>query len=117
MEDVSRFCCQNKDCLDHGQRGKGNLMVRDRYGKDREIMILQCKTCRKKFSSRKGTPYSGSKLSNNKVDEVLAHIQEGCGTRKTSRLTKVSTNVVTRLCRKAGEHAAILHEELVPFSP
>src|SRR5262245_487102 len=24
-EDLSRFCCQNPDCPDHGQRGLGNL--------------------------------------------------------------------------------------------
>ena len=27
MDDLSRFCCQNPDCPDHGKRGAGNLTV------------------------------------------------------------------------------------------
>jgi hypothetical protein len=27
MEDLTRFCCENPDCPDYGQRGIGNLRV------------------------------------------------------------------------------------------
>ena len=31
-EDLSRFCCVNRDCPDYGKRGAGNLTVPMRYG-------------------------------------------------------------------------------------
>ena len=36
MDDLSRFCCLNSDCPQHGKRGAGNLTVTSRYGKDKE---------------------------------------------------------------------------------
>ena len=56
MDDLSRFCCQNPDCPLHGRRDAGNLSVRDRYGKHRQIRLLYCKACDARFSERKGTP-------------------------------------------------------------
>ena len=35
MDDLSRFCCLNSDCPDHGKRGAGNLTVTSRYGPDK----------------------------------------------------------------------------------
>src|SRR5690349_2287551 len=61
-EDLSRSCCQNPDCPDHGQRGLGNLTACSRYGKHKHIRLLYCRTCRYRFSERKGTPLFGSQL-------------------------------------------------------
>ena len=36
MDDLSRFCCQNKDCPDYGQRDLDNLTVCARYGKNKQ---------------------------------------------------------------------------------
>ena len=35
MDDLSRFCCLNSDCPEHGKRGAGNLTVTSRYGPDK----------------------------------------------------------------------------------
>jgi LacI family transcriptional regulator len=59
-EDLSRFCCQNPDCPDHGRRGAGNLTVCARYGKDQRRRMLYCRSCKARFSERKGTPLFGS---------------------------------------------------------
>jgi LacI family transcriptional regulator len=32
MDDLSRFCCLNSDCPEHGKRDAGNLTVTHRYG-------------------------------------------------------------------------------------
>ena len=32
MDDLSRFCCLNSECPDHGKRGAENLSVTSRYG-------------------------------------------------------------------------------------
>ena len=116
MDDLSRFCCLNPRCPDHGQRGHGNLTVPMRYGPN-NTRLLRCSTCKGRFSERKGTPLFDARLPADKVESVLAHVAEGVGTRKTARLTGVHRDTVTRYIRRAGEHAQQLHEELVAFSP
>ena len=117
MEDLSRFCCQSIDCPDYGNRGGGNLTVCGHFGKAGRIRLLYCRTCHSRFSERKGTPFFGARLPDERVLSVLQHIQEGCGVRKTSRLVGVNTGTVVRYCRLAGTHARALHDELVASSP
>src|SRR5687767_12400051 len=116
MDDLTIFCCQNKECPAYGQRGQGNLTVCARYGPHRR-RLLYCKTCKARFSERKGTPLFDSRLPEERVVSVLAHIAEGCGVRKTGRLVGVSKDTVVRYSLLAGQHARQLHDELVAFSP
>ena len=116
MDDLSRFCCLRPDCPAVGQRGHGNLTVCARYGPHRR-RLLYCRTCKARFSERQGTPLLGAQLPEDKVVDVLKHIAEGVGVRKTARLVGVSKNTVVRYCLLAGEHARQLHDELVAFSP
>ena len=117
MDDLSRFCCQNTDCAKHGKRGAGNLSVCDHYGPNKQRRMLYCCTCKARFSERKGTPLFRATLPEDKIVSVLAHIDEGCGVRKTGRLVGVNPNTVVRYSLLAGEHAKQLHDELVAFSP
>jgi len=48
-EDLSRFCCQNEQCPDYGQRGLGNLTVCARYGKDRTFFFVAYEGLRDEF--------------------------------------------------------------------
>ncbi|HEX4611530.1 MAG TPA: hypothetical protein VH092_25270 [Urbifossiella sp.] len=43
MDDLSRFCCLNSDCPDHGKRDHGNLTVPARYG-PAKTRVLRCRT-------------------------------------------------------------------------
>src|SRR5471030_2942470 len=115
-DDLSLFCCQNPECPDYGQRGHGNLTVPMRYG-PQQRRLLYCKTCKARFSERKGTPLFDTRLPEDKVVAVLAHIAEGCGVRKTGRLTGVNKDTVVRYSLLAGQHAQQLHDERVAFSP
>jgi transposase-like protein len=117
MDDLSRFCCQNNECPDYGKRGGENLSVCDRYGPNQQRRMLRCKTCKTRFSERKGTVFFGSPLPEEKVLSVLEHIDEGCGVRKTGRLVGVHRDTVIRYSRLAGGHSQALHEELAAFSP
>src|SRR5438552_15145257 len=117
MDDLTKFCCQNPACADHGKRDAGNLSVCDHYGPNKQRRMLYCSTCKARFSERKGTPLFGARLPEVDIVSVLAHIQEGCGVRKTSRLVGVNKNTVVRYSLLAGEHAKDLHDELVAFSP
>jgi transposase-like protein len=116
MDDLSRFCCLNPECPDHGRRGHGNLTVPARYGPNK-TRVLRCSTCKSRSSERKGTPLFDARLPADKVVAVLAHVAEGIGTRKTARLVGVHPDTVTRYIRRAGEQARQLHDELVAFSP
>jgi transposase-like protein len=117
MEAPSKFCCQNKKCPDYGKRGAKNLTVCGWFGKNRHIRLLYCRTCKQRFSERKGTPLFRMKLDKEKAISVLKHISEGCGVRKTSRLVGVHRDTVTRYGLAAGGHAEAIHDELVAFSP
>ncbi len=117
MDDVSRFCCLNPSCPDHGLRGGSNLGIHCRYGTMKQSRILECRTCKTRFSERKGTPYYRSHLREEKADSILEHLNEGCGIRQTGRLVKVHRDTVMRFGRLAGHHASDVHDEVVAFSP
>src|SRR3982750_3468887 len=117
MDDLSRFCCLNSDCPEHGKRGVGNLTVTSRYGPGKARRMLRCRTCKARFSERKGTPLFGSHLPPGKAVSVLHHIAEGNGVRKTGRLVGVNRATVARYGKVAGALASALHDELVAVSP
>ena len=77
----------------------------------------RCRACKARSSERKGTPLFGSHLPPEEAISALHHIAEGNGVRKTGRLVGVDRETVARYGRKAGAHAAGLHDELVAFSP
>lgn len=115
-DDLTRFCCQNPACPDFGNRGLANLSVCGRYGKQQR-RLLYCKSCKARFSERKGTPLFDSRLPEEKALSLLEHLAEGVGVRKTGRLVGVSKDTVIRYSLRAGQHAKALHEVLVAFSP
>ena len=117
MDDLSRFFCLNSGCPDHGKRDAGNLTVTSRYGPEKSRRMLRCRTCKARFSERKGTPLFDARLPPEKVVSVLEHVAEGCGVRQTGRLCRVAPNTVARYGRIAGEHARDAHDELVAISP
>src|ERR1043166_3145351 len=94
-DDLSHFCCQNKRCVAYGSKGAGNLHVVDHIGKNKNIRLLRCQTCKKRFSERKGTVFYRSHLP----------VEKGKG------------GTVIPYARVAGRHAKALHEQLVAFSP
>ena len=115
-DDLSRFCCQNPECPNYGRRGGDNLRVAFRYGPHQRRM-LACRTCQHRFSERQGTPLFDARLPDDQVLNILAHLQERCGVRQTSRLTGVDKNTVVRYALRAGDQAQQLHDELLGFSP
>ncbi len=119
MDDLSPFCCPNKDCPDYGLRGLENLTVCARYGKKKPLRLLYCRSCKARFSQRKGTALFQAHLDEDKIVSVLQHIQEECGVRSTTRLTGggVTKETVVRYNKLEGRHSKDLHDEWVAFSP
>ncbi len=56
MDALSRFCCLNPTCPDHGRRVAKNLTVTARQGPLKAKRMLRCRTCEARFSELKGTP-------------------------------------------------------------
>src|SRR5437764_13637661 len=77
----------------YGKRGAGNLTVPHRYGPGKSRRLLRCRTCKARFSERKGTPLFDARLPSEKVESVLEHVAEGCGVRQTGRLCRVAEGV------------------------
>jgi IS1 family transposase/transposase-like protein len=117
MDDLSPFCCQNSQCPDFARVHAANLTVTGRLGKSKQYRLLYCRTCRARFSERKGTPLYRAHLTEDKVASILEHITEGSGVRKTARLVKVVPDTVSRYSRLAGEHAHAARDDLVAHSP
>ena len=115
-DDLSHFCCLNPDCPRYGERDAGNLTVCARYGPHRR-RLLYCRSCKYRFSGRKGTPLFRARLPDAKAHDVLAHLADDCGVRQTARLTGTDKDTVARYALRAGPHARQLHDELVAFSP
>ncbi len=88
MDDPSRFCCRNSECPEHGLRGAGNLTVCDHYGPNNARRMLRCRTCKSRFSERKGTIFFGATLPQQQIAAVMEHIGQRCGVRKTYCFSK-----------------------------
>jgi transposase-like protein len=111
---LSAFCCQNPRCADYGKKGSGNLYQHNWVDRRRKrIRNLRCRTCKKEFSERKGTPWYQAKLSEAKAVAIAQHLAEGDGLRKTARLVGSPLATVIHWNRKLGEHGKALHEEQV----
>ena len=115
--DLDSWCCQNPRCVAHGSFGAGNLTTAGYVDRAKTIRQLRCRTCGKRFSSRKGSVFYRSHLPPAQVVDVLNHVQEGCGMRQTGRLTGHKEDTVIRYARLAGHHARALHDRLAAFSP
>lgn len=99
MDDLSGFCCWNVACRDYSKRGTGNLSVTSRYGPDKARRMLRCRTCKARFSERKGTALFGAHLDPAKAEAVLSHTAAGVGVRGTGRLCDVHRDTVSRYRR------------------
>lgn len=104
--------CINTECPDYQKIGLGNIIVRREVGKNK-IKMLKCKTCKKEFSERNGTPLFGLKSDPSKIEDVLKHIGEGCGIRATHRLTGINKNTVMTLIKKFGSHSEDIHNKYI----
>lgn len=106
-EDVA---CVNPACRDVGIKGKQNVYVRRTRN---SVRYVRCRTCRKEFSERKGTPLFALRIPQTKAIDTVKHLAEGVGVRATARLIGVSRDTVGRILKRVGTHAKATHDEQV----
>lgn len=107
---LDQLCCVNEKCRDCGARGQGNLSVRNKGKPTSRWRMLRCSTCKAEFSERKGTAFWGIRMPTERAVGIAKHLKEGCGVRKTSRLTGASKNGVSGIAIRLGLHSNALHD-------
>ena len=113
---LESLVCPNAACRsNHGDRQKG-LKIRYWRG-GRTIRYLRCHDCGTEFSERKGTPLFDLRIPEEKAFDILHHLSECCGIRRTSRLCHVREETVLRLQRRCGEHFKLWHDKYVRGVP
>ena len=117
---LEQLCCVNSDCEVAGQRGcraarlpgsAARATLRSGWARAGGSGGSCCSKCRTEFSERKGTPLWGTTMPPERAAAIANHLAEGCGIRKSSRLTGASKNGVTSIGKRLGFHAVSLHDE------
>lgn len=106
MSELDRSYCPNKQCKDYGQRSKGNIAIRGKYGKDKSRNLLYCRTCGKRFAATQASALFGLHLPAETIRQIIHHAAEGVGVRATARLLGMDKDTVNRVILRAGEHCA-----------
>ena len=102
--DFSQFCCLNKDCPDYGMKNQGNIVLKERYGKNKHI-LLKCKTCNHCFSDTRGTVFFRLDTPQEEVLRSLSMIPEKGSIRGVARATGHSKNTICKWVEIAGTHS------------
>ena len=105
--------CPNESCSEYGLRGKGNISIRCKYGKDGTRDLLYCRTCGTRFAATQASALFGLHLPDNVVRQIIHHAAEGVGVRATARLLDLDKDTVNRVILRAGEHCAKVLSELL----
>ena len=98
------FFCWNKDCPDYGIKNKGNIVFKERYGKNNHA-LLRCKTCKHCLSETRGTVFFGLDTPEEEVLRTLAMIPEKGSIRGVARATGHGKNTICRWLKIAGTHS------------
>jgi hypothetical protein len=101
--DLSKFWCWQRDCSDNGKKGTGNIVLKERYGKDNR-MLLKCRTCGHCFSEAHGTPFFGLNTSMDEVCRALEQIPEKGSIRGVGRSSDHDKGMICRWLDLAGKH-------------
>lgn len=108
MKDKLRFCV-NRECLDYGVEGRGNIVG---YGR-KVVRRFRCKTCGSVFSARKGTFFYRLKTDVPVILEALQLLLEGNSMSAIARVKGVKQETVANWLKKASEHADEVNDLLV----
>jgi hypothetical protein len=102
--DFSQSFCWNKDCPDYGIKNQGNIVLKERYGKNNHA-LLKCKTCNHRFSETRSTVFFGLDTPEEEVLRTLAMIPEKESIRGVARATGHSKNKTCRWLDIEGTHS------------
>lgn len=114
-KDLSDFFCWNKECEHYKKRDNGNIKPSHYSGKDKDILILKCTTCGKRFSENKGTMFFRKHTKKDTIIKALKSTSEGTGIRATARIFDVNKNTVLSWVNEGGKHSEELEKKFLQF--
>lgn len=97
--DIKDFFCINRDCIDYGKRGQGNIIIYDRYGSSNR-RLLKCRTCNVRFSERRNSFFFGLHTDETKVRDVISYLLKGKSVREAATITGIDKDTVIRIWKK-----------------
>ena len=100
--------CPNPACTSRGVCNAGNIVVHDGLRQR-----WRCRTCKKTFSERQGTPFFGLKTDPQTVVLILTLLTHGCPLQAIVAAYGVNERTVASWQRKAGQHCEQVHHALV----
>lgn len=109
FEDTS---CPNNQCELVGQVGRGNVILKERYGKQSTALLL-CRKCRKPFSENRGTPFFGLHLKKDEVLTFLVTLLEQSSIRRAARTMGISKDTACRVLDKVQAHPQAISRALL----
>lgn len=112
MLNVNQYFCVNESCIHYGLRGHGNIVRSGTYGKHKR-QLLQCQTCKKRFSETRNTAFFGSKYPAETIQMIIRCVAEGNGVRATASILELDKDAVNRVINKAGKHCAHVLSNLI----
>jgi transposase-like protein len=107
--ELSKYWCPRKDCRDYGKTGEGNIIIKEKYGKE-ERYLLKCRTCKHCFSQTRGTAFFGLHAPKEEMLMVLAMLPEKGSIRGLARATKHSQDTIIKWIKVAGNHCREVNE-------
>ncbi len=110
--DLSENFCPNPECENYGVRDAGNITTSTTFDKQR-IRLLRCKICNKRFSERHHTVYSGLRLEEQTITDILSCLAEGVSIRGCARIKGVSKDTVQRILERTRVHCQKVLTELL----
>lgn len=93
------FFCPNELCNNHGKRGLGNIVIYDRYGRNRR-KLLKCKTCNSTFSERRSSFFFGLHTKETTIKEVIHYLLEGMSFREAAIASDLDKDTVQRIWKR-----------------
>lgn len=110
--DLRGFFCPNPECLDYGRIDKGNIAVKERYGRKNTALLL-CKTCGRTFSENRGTPFFGLHATREEFLQAIGMLVEKGSIRGVARATGRSINTIRLWLDRAGKHSEQVSRHLM----
>jgi transposase-like protein len=107
--ELSKYWCPRKDCKDYGKTGKGNIIIKEKYGKE-ERYLLKCRSCGHCFSETRGTAFFGLHLPKEEILRVLSMLPEKGSIRGLARATNHSQDTISKWMKVAGNHCREVDE-------
>lgn len=113
--DIRNFFCWNEECEYYNKTDEENIEPSYYTGKDKDILILKCIICGKKFSENKGTIFYQKKIKKDTIVKALKSTSEGTGIRATGRIFDINKNTVLSWVNDSGKHCEELEKIFSEF--